>query len=645
MSEIQIIQTTLERTARRRRLQSAWRGLWHGLFAGGALWLTILGLYKLAPVPEQSLTLGGLAALACLPIGFLAGWWRKPSIVEMARWVDGKQHFQERLSTALEVAGQEKAGRWRDLVLNDAAGRAREFDFRKSLPYHLPVIARWSVLILVLAATLGFVPEYRSKDYLQKKKEKEVMREVGKQLAELTQRSLERRTPALEPTQKALGEVKELGDQLAKLRLNRTEALRELASVTEKLKDQTRELGKDAAIRKLERAARSQTGQSSQSPGELQKQIDSMQKQLGNPNATPEALDKLQKELQKMQQAAAGLPDNDSAAAQQQKEQMSQAMSDLAKKAEELGLSLPSLEEAMKALEAGQIDQFLKDLKFAEIDLEKMQAMAKAMQQLQTEMAKLGKDLAEQLEKGQAMSAQSTLQKMIEQLKSANLSEEQMKKMLEEVDKASKPGSQYGKVGDFLKDAVGKMQQGDKPGAAQSLANASDELKKLMDQMGDAQSMMAMMAALQKAQMCVGNCQGWGQSQGLPRAGKGGKPGRGVGTWADENGWGTDYVEQTDRWDNSGIERPDMEGRGVSDRGEGELADGLVPTKVRGQISPGGPMPSITLKGVSIKGQSKVAYQEAVTAAQSEAQSALSQEQVPRAYQGAVRDYFDDLKE
>jgi hypothetical protein len=55
-------------------------------------------------------------------------------------------------------------------------------------------------------------------------------------------------------------------------------------------------------------------------------------------------------------------------------------------------------------------------------------------------------------------------------------------------------------------------------------------------------------------------------------------------------------------------------------------------------------MPSITLKGVSIKGQSKVAYEESATAAQSDAQSALSQEKVPRAYQGAVRDYFDDLK-
>jgi len=645
MSELQIIQTTLERTARRRRLQRAWRGFWHGLFAGAALWLTVLGFYNIAPLPAQSLEITALIAAACMLAGFVVGWWRKPTLVETARWVDQKKHFQERLSTALEVANQEKAGRWRELLLSDAAGHARDFDFRKSLPFHLPMIARWSVLILVLAASLGFVPEYRSKEYLQKKREKEVIREVGKQLAELSQRSLEQRTPALQPTEKALGNVKELGDQLAKLQLNRADALRELASVTEKLKDQTKALGKDPAIRKLEQAARSQSGRSPTSPGELQKQIDSMQKQLGNPNATPDALDKLQKELQKMQQAAAGLPGKDSEAAQQQKEQLSQALSDLAKKAEELGLSLPSLDEAMKALEASQIDQFLKDLKFAEVDLEKMQAMAKSLQQLQTEMAKIGKDLAEQLEKGQAQSAQSTLQKMIDQLKAANLSPDQMKKMLAEVDKAVKPGSQYGKVGDFLKDAVGRMQEGDKSGAARSLADASDELKKLMDQLGDAQSLMAMMDALQKAQMCVGNCQGWSQVLGPPRAGKGGRPGRGVGTWADENGWLDDYVEQTDRWDNSGLTRPDMEARGLTDRGDGELSDALVPTKVRGQISPGGPMPSITLKGVSIKGVSKVQYQEAVTRAQSDAQSALSQERVPRAYRGAVRDYFDDLKE
>jgi hypothetical protein len=123
----------------------------------------------------------------------------------------------------------------------------------------------------------------------------------------------------------------------------------------------------------------------------------------------------------------------------------------------------------------------------------------------------------------------------------------------------------------------------------------------------------------------------------------GGRPGSGVGTWADEkSGWMYDG-QWSDRWDNSGIVRPDQDPRGLTDRGDNGLNDALKPTKVKGQFSPGGQMPSITLKGVSIKGQSKVAFEDAATAAQSDAQSALSQEKVPRAYQGAVKDYFDDI--
>jgi len=95
--------------------------------------------------------------------------------------------------------------------------------------------------------------------------------------------------------------------------------------------------------------------------------------------------------------------------------------------------------------------------------------------------------------------------------------------------------------------------------------------------------------------------------------------------------------------DNSRVMRADQDPRGITER-DATLNDALKPTKVKGQLSPGGQMPSITLKGVSIKGQSKVQFEEAATAAQTEAQSALNQDQVPRAYRGAVRDYFDDLK-
>ena len=89
--------------------------------------------------------------------------------------------------------------------------------------------------------------------------------------------------------------------------------------------------------------------------------------------------------------------------------------------------------------------------------------------------------------------------------------------------------------------------------------------------------------------------------------------------------------------------RPDQKAKGTSDR-DVEENPALMPTQVKGQFTPGGRMPSITLKGVSIKGTSKVQYEQEAVAAQTDAQAALSQEKVPRAYQDSVRDYFDDLK-
>jgi hypothetical protein len=273
-----------------------------------------------------------------------------------------------------------------------------------------------------------------------------------------------------------------------------------------------------------------------------------------------------------------------------------------------------------------------------------MQEMAKTMQQLQQQAEKLGKDLAEQLKNGQPELAKQTLDKMVNALKQSNLDQEQMKKIMDEVAKAVDPANNYGDVAKHLKSAAQQMQSNDKQSASQSLAKASEELDKLMQQMGDAQQLQAELDALKEASQAIatGQCWGRGHNPAPPQYGEGGKPGSGVGTWAEE---GADWDGQsTAGWDNSGVERPDQDGRGHTDRGEGELSDALKPTKVTGQFSPGGQMPSITLKGVSIKGQSKVNYQEAAAAAQTDAQAALSQDKVPRAYQGAVKDYFDDIK-
>jgi hypothetical protein len=644
MSELQIIQSALERAARRRRWARALRGLWQGLLAGAIVALLAIGAYHLYPLPLWTVLAGAALPLVGATIGLLVGWWRKTSLDEVARWVDGRQQLKERLSTALEVASGPETGRWRDLVVTDAAEHVKDLDPRKLVPFNLSRAATWALVLLAVGAGLGFVPEYRSKAYLRKKADQQNIKDVGKQLTDLTRRNLQQRPPALETTQKSMEAVGQLGEQLTKTALTRSDALKDLANMADKLKDELKEMGKDPGLKKMEEASRASTGNESQDAAGLQKQIDSLQKQMGTPTGTPDAMDKLQKELQKLQEAARGMADKNSPGSAADKQKMSEALSALSKQAQQMGLQLPQLDEAIAALNANQPDMVLRDLQAATNDLEKMRDMAKSLQQLQQQMEKLGKDLAEQLKNGQPEVAQKTLQKMIDQLKSANLSPDQMKKLTDDVTKAINPAGNYGKVAEHLKSAAAQMQAGNKSNAADSLANASKELDKLMQQMGDAQSLQAELEAMNQASMAISSGQCWGQCNGN-KSGfnpNGKRPGRGVGTWSDSSQpWNGEW---SDHWDNSGIVRPDMDSKGHTDRGEGELSDALKPTKVKGQFSPGGQMPSITLKGVSIKGESKVAYEEAAAAAQSDAQSALSQEKVPRAYQGAVKDYFDDLK-
>ena len=619
--------------------------MWIGLLVGAVVSLLLDGAYHLLPLPLWTRLGVAVAPLAGLLAGFVLGGWRAPVLSQVARWVDARQRLKERLSTALEVAAEPNAGAWRDLVLADAAQHARQLDPRHILPFSLPKkVTRWLLVVLALGVGLGFVPEYRSKRFLQRQNERQLIKEVGRQLADLTRRSLETRQPALEPTQKALESVSELADRLDKASLTRSEALKDLANVAEKLKDELRELGKDPALKRLEQAARASAANDSQTAAGLQKQVESLQKQLGAPTGNPETLDKLKKDLEKLQEAAKGLSDKSSLGSAAQREDLSKALSALSRQAQELGLQVPELDDAIHALQANQTELLLKDLQASVTDLEKLRDLAKTLQQLQQQMEKIGKDLAEQLKNGQPEAAQMTLQKMAAQLKAANLPPELLQQIAQEVAQAVAPAGNYGKLADYLKSAGKQMQTGDQPGASQSLADAAKELERLAQQMGDAQTLAAELQALNEASLSIGTGQGWraGARPGRPTIGKGGQPGSGVGTWADENAeWDGQWSE---RWDNTGVERPDTDARGHTDRGEGELSDALKPTKVRGQFSPGSQMPSVTLRNVSIKGQSKLDYEAAATAAQSDAQSALSHEQVPRAYQGAVRDYFDDLK-
>lgn len=494
------------------------------------------------------------------------------------------------------------------------------------------------------------------------------MKEAGAQLAGLVKRQLEQRAPVMEPPKRALNEVADLAARLSSAKLTREDALKDLAKVTDKVNQEASELQRNAALKKMVEAAKSPDKGAQTGNAALQKRMEELSKQLGEQASKPETTEPLKKGLEKLQEQAKSVSGENTPAAAEQREKLAQQASQLARQAESMGVPMPSLEAAAAALSSAQIDNFFKDLKVAEMDLNKMSEMAKALAEMKQQSESMGKDLAEQLKNGQVEAAIQSLSELRKQLAAGKLTPEQVA----QISRALSPAKPYGKVQDHLQKALAALQKasgkpveksnGSKDGkagdqgapsdsgkeageAGSSLAAAQKELQDLMNQLGDAQAMQASLESLQKAQMSIGNSMLWGQCDNpgsQPRAGQTSKGGKGVGTWASSSAWSLpDHVD--DLWDNSGVKRSDQAGKGQTDRSDA-LPNGLVPTKIKGEMQPGGAMPSITLKGLSLKGTSKVSYAEAVAAAQVDAQSALSQDQVPKAYQNSVRDYFDDLK-
>jgi tetratricopeptide (TPR) repeat protein len=636
----------LQEAARLRRRRQAWRGAFTGLLVASVLCGLVLLLWKLLPLPLWT----PLAAVAVLPAGVLAGAaagaWRKPGELEIARWLDRTLQLEERLSTAWEWRQQEHP--LRQLLCADAARHAAECPPER-LPQHLPLTiprhGRWALLSLGLAAALSFLPEYRSPAREQAALDKANIAETGRRLMEIAKHQMKVNPPALPPTQKALEAVGELGSQWNKVPPTRNEAIQDAVKLAAELQKQASELEKNPGLKKLEKAAREGAFQSASDPAALQRKVEELQNKLGAAAGQGEKLQDLQKRLEKARAAAEKLAQAQGEDAEAARQQLAEALSALQQEALQLGQNLEGLDAALKALNESKPGQVLKNLDLALQDLAQLRELAEKLKQAQKELAQaLGKNLAEQLDRGQAQAAIRTLEQWKQQLLSAQPSPEQLQQMMDDLRQALKPAQDYGQLQEKLARALQHLQQGRREQAAQCLGEAIQELEDLLKQLQDAEALGECLQALLRAEraiaqgQCLGQCQGkqGGASKGIrPNA-------KGVGDWTDQ-GWDPNDLVLEEVADNSGIQRPDKNARGHTERAV-EKPDQLDPTKIQGKITPGQPMPSVTLKGVSIKGTSKVEFEEAAAAAQAEAQNAINQERVPRAYRQQVKEYFDELK-
>ena len=647
MESIQRIETCLEGLSRRQRWLNACSGCIRGLIIGLIFTLLCQGVYKLFTVP-QSITIFSLVAVPFAGVfGWIWGRWNKPSLGQMACIADQRLGLQERLSAAWEFQQDTVRPEWCLLIQNDAATHLPKIHPLRLLPFIAPRGTRLCIGLCVAAGILFFVPEYRSPASTKRDLESSVVSETGRQLSQLTRHQLEARKPALDSTRQALNEVLEFGAQLSQLPVGRVNALKDLGSLSGRLEQRMKELGEKPEVRSLEKAARQPSGKSQ--AADLLQRMENHRQALGSAAGKEDQLKQLRDKLDQLAPMARNIPKGDSAADRATREQLAQALERLAEQAAAEGLPTGNLDQAIESLRNAQTDFFLRDFAATLEEMDKLQELASNLQKLDQQMAQVAKTLADQLKFGQAKAAQATLETMVRQLQKNELTPEQFKQMAQAVSEALAPAQDYGEVAKHLQQALSKLgtpSEKEKSEAAQQLADAAKALEDLVQQMADAGQLADNLEMLRKAQLMIGESQnGMGRPgmKGRLSLGRGGRPGKGVGTWADEDPWAA-IPQQNEGWDNSGIQQPELDPRGLANRGPGEVSTDLTPTRIKGQMLPGGSMQSITLKGVHIKGQSQVRLTEATSAAQTDAQSALNQDKVPRAYQDAVRHYFDDLK-
>lgn len=654
MESLIAVESALAQIAKRRRLI---RGLQEGgrfMFIGALLWLGLILGYLLLPIPSQ-LPLAGAGLVMILGVvGFIRGFWSTPDLISIARWVDHKEGFQDRLSTALEFCRPDPnpsspgISEWRSLLLREANLLLPRLDAKRLLPWTRSRVWNWNVGLCLLALALLWVPPYRSPGARQKAEDLRRIAEVGKELQDFAQEQRSARPPVLPKTTESIQELAQLGDRFVQVPAGKTEALRDLANLTQKLEQRLQESATNQALERMQQAAREPV-----SPGrraELQRKLDAAREALGASGANREQMDALKRDLERLKQAAQNQAADSPEAKQERDRQLARDLAQLKQKAQAAGLPLNGLEQAMQALSESNPSLFLKDLDLALQQLDQLQQLANSVQSLQTELAQAGKNLAEQLDRAQTESAQATMEALSSQLEKSEMSDADLQRISEELEKALKPAKAYGEVGQHLSRALNRLRQDGKSGsgkkqAAKDLRAAAEALSKLSQQLASAEETANALNALQQAQLAIASGRSFAECKNPSKRrsiGRGGKPGSGVGTWADADGAAP--PEDTGLWDNTGIRRPDLDPRGLTDRGDGEHNPALAPTQVKGQFNPGGSMQSVTLKGVFIRGQSDIGFREAATSAQVDAQNALNQDKVPRAYQQTVRDYFDDLK-
>jgi hypothetical protein len=580
------LHATLQAATRRIRFLLALRYVSRGLCWSSLACLIVVGMSKLHLVFDapRPLLLGGVIGTAVVA-GLIAAFARRLTPLAVAKSTDRRTDLKDRLSSALEfqLTGIDPSAPFYGEQLADTTRAVQGVNIKAAYPSRVPKELVGGILFSLTLFGLFFVP---SLPLFWSKEKKDEVAAVKKQGIEIVKLAEDKQKTAdqqkLSETKKAAAEAKKLGEAMEKSKMTKKESLVALQHLLKKM-DETQKRNAAKEAEKMKKAG-----------GDLKQSLDKMEKQLAQK----------QKENEKQKEAAAKLPQ---------------------KPADPRNIQKPS--ENAKA---------------------EPQKQSPAMKNAQEAMKQMADALANQDKK----QMQAAMEKMADQMKSGQMSKEEMQKMqeaLKELAQNLKDTNQEA-AGEKMQQMAEQMQQMSSM-SAENMAKMAKMMREIGQQMGKGNSMAAMdmkeleglAQSLQNGKMTMpGTTPGFG----------GNGPGNGYGGKGHNTSPLADPGATKPRLIATG--KP-LTNKSVGKSGEAQdLAKYLATKTTSGKHLPNGKIAGargengqelqMNMTGAPDPAHSNTPYYQVYQSSKKQAESNLEKENIPAAYKEQVKKYFENIR-
>jgi hypothetical protein len=198
---------------------------------GASMALALVSKFVVLPIP-LALTVFPVLGV-CLIVGVIRGMLARVSPLEAAMMADAQVGLKERLSSAVELMGEEDRSEMAELQLEDAADHARSLDPKSVCPRVFPVTAKILPLSLLFLVAFLYFPPFYGRSGEVPAVVRQAIKQAGADMEDMARGM--GKSPLAGEVADLASEMESTGRELKDKPITKKEALRNLSNLARKM--------------------------------------------------------------------------------------------------------------------------------------------------------------------------------------------------------------------------------------------------------------------------------------------------------------------------------------------------------------------------------------------------------------------------